>query len=140
MLSGRFGMKNSGFTLYDINNQMLGSIIQQDTSIFPHFILKTSSHEAKLFHYHLIKNFGYLTDLQWFIVERGQRYHVYHFHQKIMIIHAIMTIYGSSLHIQINSQDDVVTCLLVACAINSWQRLRTRKRYRLKLHSNCYVN
>lgn len=140
MLSGRFGIKNSGFTLYNLNNQMLGTITQQNTNIFPYFILRTSQCNAKLFHYRLINNFGYLTKFQWFIIEHQHHYYVYHFQQKVMMIHTIATIYGSSLHIQITNQSDINTCLLLASAINSWQQLRVQRHYRLKLRNNCYVN
>lgn len=140
MLTGRLGIKGSGFTLYDIDNRTLGTIIQQNVTLFPTFILKTTANPLKLWDWHWGNyHWGYLTN-HWFFYKRGNSYQVYHLHHQVMTINEVITVYGSSLQIQIIKPSDINNCLLLTAVINSWQLPKQHERHLHFLTNHCYTN
>ena len=127
ILSGRHGLANEGFSLYNISGELLGEIRQKTVSVFPRYDLTVGGQYVGAIKKMLgvWREFIFVTDLNWLIIGNllANQYHIYHGVKSITTIAEVGTTSETVFKLDIANEKDVPAGLLIAAILDRWRQV-----------------
>lgn len=132
-LSGRQGLLNDNFTLFELSGEVLGEIRQVSLGMLPRFDIlihqeKVGSLKRMLGVWH---QFIFVSDLKWILMgDLLDNHYQAYAHGKLIfqVDHALLSDGALARELRITDPNDAPVCILIAMILDLWSR-NTKKHH-----------